>query len=274
MPTFLTHATVLLSVGTPVAATLGAGTAADDWDWSYTHSWSLINTNGRMGVAGLLTGDEAKFLATNNDIVGVGGTFGEASGGVPVVYAHGEVAQAAAAKQLKSYNPNLKVIIYRNSGINIDGQLQACKEFDAHPEWLLRNSTGAPAGTQSWYDFTAEGMSNWWINSTINAMTDFYSVNGTFIDGIFIDGAGDGAVASDDGFHLAPGKTVALNKSHYEAVKELTRRVNVLRPGMFTVGNGAVVSQCGRHADTTMPWGQDCAYNLGALDGVCAEHFG
>ena len=100
------------------------------------------------------------------------------------------------------------------------------------------------------------------------------SANSTYIDGIFIDGAGDGTVGLATGFHLAPGKVVALNKSHYEAVKELTRRVKALRPGMFTVGNGAVVSQCNRHADSTMPWGQDCATNLDALDGVCAEHFG
>jgi hypothetical protein len=130
-------------------ATLGAGTSVDDWDWSYTHSWGLVNTNGRTGASGLLTEYEAKFLANNNDIVGVGGTFGESSG--EGVYAHGEAAQAAAAKQLKSYNPNVKVIIYRNSGINIDGQLQACKEFDAHPEWLLRNSTGGAVGSQQWY---------------------------------------------------------------------------------------------------------------------------
>ena len=64
------------------------------------------------------------------------------------------------------------MIIYRNSDINIDGQLQACKEFDAHPEWLLRNTTGGVVGTQQWYDFTAPGMSDWWINSTIDALTD------------------------------------------------------------------------------------------------------
>ena len=241
----------LLSFIVQTTSTLGAGTAADDWDWSYTHSWSLVNTNGRMGAAGLLTDYEAKFLATHNDIVGVGGTFGEAAGGVPVVYAHGEAAQAAAAKQLKSYNPNVKVIIYRNSGINIDGQLQACKEFDNHPEWLLRNSTGSPVGTQLWYDFTFEGMRNWWINSTIDALTDFYSVNGTYIDGVYIDGASD-EVASAFGLKgITTAKAVALNASHYAAIKELTRRVKALRPGMFTIGNGAVVSQCLRHADGT-----------------------
>ena len=170
MAAFLTHAVLLSGVIASATAALGAGSAADDWDWSYTHSWGLVNTNGRHGAAGVLTDYEANFLANNNDIVGVGGTFGEACG--PGVYAHGEAAQAAAAKQLKSHNPNVKVIIYRNSDINIDGQLQACKEFDAHPEWLLRNTTGGVVGTQQWYDFTAPGMSDWWINSTIDALTD------------------------------------------------------------------------------------------------------
>lgn len=59
------------------------------------------------------------------------------------------------------------------------------------------------APTPPWYYLSAY---NWWINSTIDAMTNFYSVNGTAIDGVYIDAAGDGAVGLWDYQNLSPGK--------------------------------------------------------------------
>ena len=52
-----------------------------------------------------------------DDIIGIGGTFG----GGPNT---GEAAQAAAAKHLKQYNSKVVILIYRNTNVVIDGQLQ------------------------------------------------------------------------------------------------------------------------------------------------------
>jgi hypothetical protein len=82
-----------------------------------------------------MTAEQAQFAATHYDIIGIGGTFGSAKN-------EGEAAQAAAAKLLKRFNSKVKVLIYRNTNLVIDGQLESDLVFKAHPEWVLRNSTG------------------------------------------------------------------------------------------------------------------------------------
>ena len=62
-----------------------------------------------------MTAADAKFAATHYDIIGIGGTFGSGANG-------GEVAQAAAAKQLKQYNSKVVVLIYRNTEVVIVGR--------------------------------------------------------------------------------------------------------------------------------------------------------
>lgn len=215
-----------------------------------------------------MTDAEARFAATHYDIIGIGGTFGSPPH-------HGEAAQAAAAKQLKLHNANVTVLIYRNSNLVIDGQLQSDLVFDAHPEWLLRNASGAPvynSPSQPFINFTDPAAREWWVSSCISAITQ--QPNGSAIDGVWVDGAGDFEVMFRG---LAHGQNALLNASHALAVKELTSRLHAIRPTMMTLGNGAVLPTCGRADDGTkygkMDW-SPCARNLPFMDGVCAEHFG
>ena len=215
-----------------------------------------------------MTDAEARFAATHYDIIGIGGTFGSEPH-------HGEAAQAAAAKQLKLHNANVTVLIYRNSNLVIDGQLQSDLVFDAHPEWLLRNASGAPvynSPSQPFINFTDPAAREWWVSSCVRAITQ--QPNGSAIDGVWIDGAGDFEVMFRG---LAHGQNALLNASHALAVKDLTSRLHAIRPTMMTLGNGAVVPSCGRADDGTkygkMDW-SPCARNLPFVDGVCAEHFG
>ena len=121
-------------------------------------------------------------------MVGIGGTFDGGS------YS-GEMKQAAAAMQIKSYNSDVVILIYRNSNVVIEGQLQSDLKFQAHPEWILRNSTGGPIynitsnKTEPFINFTHPAAREWWVNSTVAAITQ--QPNGSAIDGVFVDGAGD-----------------------------------------------------------------------------------
>jgi hypothetical protein len=67
--------------------------------------------------------------------------------------------------------------------------------------------------------------------------------NGTAIDGVYSDGAGDFEVLFRG---LAPGQNSLPNASHALAVQELTKRLHAIRPGMLNIGNGAVMAECGR----------------------------
>ena len=116
---------VLLLVAATVATTSIDRSYDDkDWDWSRTHTWMEFNIRGKR-----MTPYQAEFAATHYDIIGIGGTF---DGGPN----SGEVTQAAAAKQLKQFNKNIKVLIYRNSNVVLEGELQSDLEFQAHPEWI------------------------------------------------------------------------------------------------------------------------------------------
>ena len=107
------------------AAVAGAAPAPPPFDWSRTRTWLQV------GGWSPFTEQQAEFLATHYDIIGLGGTFG----GGPH---SGEVMEAATARQLKQHNNATKVLIYRNSQISMD-MLQSDEEFEANPEWWLRN---------------------------------------------------------------------------------------------------------------------------------------
>ena len=177
------------------------------------------------------------------------------------------------AKQLKGINPDVKIIVYRNSELYVSKAFACGKTFEAHPEWTLKNASGAPVGT--WMDLTQEAGASWFINCTMSAFTDY--VNGSYIDGLYLDGGGSEGFST--GHKLAPGMMPKLNASHASVIKEITARLHAIRPDGFTIGNGGMRAQCNRPApgsegNGSMVLTLGCATNLDALDGVCGEKFG
>ena len=127
-----------------------------------------------------LTEEQARFAATHFDIIGPGG----AADGHPNA---GEVTQAAAAAQLKRYNPKVVILIYRNTNLVIEGVLHSDLEFQSHPEWMLRNASGAPVYNspgQPFINFTNPAAREWWVRGIVAAITD--QPNGTAIDGVYV----------------------------------------------------------------------------------------
>ena len=127
-----------------------------------------------------LTEEQARFAATHFDIIGPGG----AADGHPNA---GEVTQAAAAAQLKRYNPKVVILIYRNTNLVIEGVLHSDLEFQSHPEWMLRNASGAPVYNspgQPFINFTNPAAREWWVRGIVAAITE--QPNGTAIDGVYV----------------------------------------------------------------------------------------
>ena len=92
-------------------------------------------------------------------------------------------------EELKKYNKNIKVLVYRNSNLVIEGGLHSDLEFLAHPEWTLKNSSGSPiynnGNTQPFINFTNPAAREWWVSSIVSAITQ--QPNGTAIDGVYSD---------------------------------------------------------------------------------------
>jgi len=247
-------------------AVAGPGaTRHDDWDWSRTHTWLMFN------IRGPLTDDDARRVANRYDIVAIGGLFDYTPN-------TGEAAQADAAAAIKRHNPNATTLIYRNSQVVIEGELHSDLEFQAHPEWIIANASGAPVyntpgGGQPFINFTNPAARAWWVRGIVAAIAN--QPNGSAVDGVYVDGAGPTGEIMGRGLDI--GQDMLLNASHALAVQELTAALHALRPGLLTIGNGAVAAACGRTEDGSKYGIQDwtpCARNLPYLDGVCAEHFG
>ena len=135
---------------------VGSAASHDDWDWSRTHTWLMFNIRGAP-----LTDDDARRVANRYDIVGIGGLFD----GAPNT---GEAAQADAAAAIKRHNPNATTLIYRNSGVVLEGELHSDLEFQAHPEWIVANASGTPIYNiqatkfQPFINFTNPAARAWW----------------------------------------------------------------------------------------------------------------
>lgn len=151
--------------------------------------------------------------------------------------------------------------------MNINGQLASDKEFLAHKNWTLLDSKGNPvmnAPGQPFFDTSNPEMRAWFVDSTINAIHSAFPN----IDGIFADGSGTYIV---NGHNISAAKNEALNQGHTLMLAALLKELHALRSDFLLLGNGAVLDHC--YPPVKGKTGP-CSYNLDALDGVCAEHFG
>eukprot|EP00051_Salpingoeca_urceolata_P004156 m.63078 g.63078 ORF g.63078 m.63078 type:complete len:438 (-) comp13419_c0_seq2:17-1330(-) len=231
----------------PPPATLSSLSASSAWDWSRTHTWA------EFGSYANLTAEQAEFVATHYDIVGFGGNFGHAHAG--------EIGQAEAVRQLKSYRNSTKVLLYRNSIVSITGDLAADAIFQAHPEWWLRDQSGKVMydGTFKYIDWTVPAASNWFVSTAVNAIKN---VSNNLADGIWLDGGvGEANLISQLGVE----RNAAFNAAHRAGCKALTAAVHELGPGKLVLGNGLSLYRYN-------PGG--AVSDLANVDGGCTEHFG
>ena len=194
----------------------------------------------------LLTAEQASFVASHYSIVSI-----EKCTGKP----HTEQGIWTTAQQLKQLNPLIKVLFYSHTDQDNLDCYDASKEFLSHPEWWLRNDTGATifnpsSPTIPVMDFSVVAARAWWVNTPLNGTNASLS---KIIDGVFADGAG---------FIRCPGINAARCATLLEAKRELVREMQALLKGT----NDGLVFQ-------NPPKDFDQLKTLGDAGGIMGEHF-
>jgi len=141
-------------------------------------SWDRIPLTAHMGkLSGSFTDEEAQFLATHFPLIVI-----EKTQGVRVEK-HVEKPSYEAARQLKKYNPDTKVLFYLNTFIAYP-MYDAHQAFIDHPEWTLKDKNGNNVlvrGRLLRYDLSKPDLREWWSNICRDAVTQ------APFDGIFAD---------------------------------------------------------------------------------------
>ncbi|MBU2950938.1 putative glycoside hydrolase family 15 protein [Tamlana agarivorans] len=141
-------------------------------------SWDKVPVAFHFGKRGrLLTKKEAKFVASKSNFICLEKAHAN------VQFQHTEDAIEHEAKQLKKYNPNMKVIFYWNTFLDYP-MFKAHDEYQKHPEWWLKTTTGAldlKNANIKRYDLSNPEVRDWWTEVAKKAV-----VNGS-CDGVFMD---------------------------------------------------------------------------------------
>ena len=175
-----------------------------------------------------------------------------------------EAAVYRTARQLKAANAGVRVLFYwslTQAGI---GCYAANATLAAHPEWLLRNDTGAVVRPPR-VDLTVAAAAEWWLSVPMDAARGWAP---GVIDGVLADGAG---------YDKVPGVSAARNAAQYAAKRGLLARLQAAfdapGAGLAARGGGLVL------ANGLSEYDQDPAdpHNRGlarsGARGVMNEHF-
>ena len=159
-----------------LAAVAGCASAS-----GWQHGWETVGDMwwGDFGYS-LLTQQQASFVAQNYKIVSLEKCTGRSAG------MKTEAAIYQTARQLKAINPELKVLFYWSVTQAGVGCYAANDTLAAHPEWLLKDDTGAVVQPPR-IDVTNEDACNWWLDVPLNGTGSDTEVSG-LIDGILADG--------------------------------------------------------------------------------------
>jgi hypothetical protein len=199
---------------------------------SFTHGWGTA-LEGQFSDFGysLLSKKDAIFAATHYGMVSL-----EKCTGYPGVST--EAGIYATAAQLKTYNSNMRVFFYWP----VDQQSLNCyaayDEFMKHPDWWLRDDTGALvnfSATVPLMDASIKAARDWWVSVPLNG-------SGSPAAGII-----DGALIDHTGSRCPSSKISAARCANYTAgVSIMSRELQALfdaTNGGVVIGNGIVPTE-------------------------------
>ena len=161
------------------------------------------------------------------------------------------------AARLKALNPELKALFYWNTFLNY-ALYDACDVVEEHPEWLFRDTAGAPiykTGTLEQYNLLDPEFRAWWA-TVAGAGVKQYGCDGIFMDAV---NQAKRPVWMKRGW--GEGKEGALT----EAVIDMMRRA---REAMGQ--EGLLLYNGVRSTDASTTGGEYSAH----ADGFTIEHFG
>lgn len=170
-------ATWLLLIALP--AVLGFSLARGDAPSRYPKfDWDTVPIAFHFGDSdALMTPEQAAFVASKSNFIclekghGVG-QLGDTESGIE-----------QEARQLKRFNPDMKVIFYWNTFLDYS-MFAAHEDYGRHPEWWLRTLDGEldlKNGRMRRYDLSKPEVRDWWTDVAHEAV-----VNGS-TDGVFMD---------------------------------------------------------------------------------------
>ncbi len=141
-------------------------------------SWDTVPVGFHFGKDGsLLTPQEAEFVATHASFICL------EKGHAGRQFRHTEDGIEYEARQLKGFNPNLKVIFYWNTFLDYR-MFRAHDEYQKHPDWWLRTKSGKldkKNGDLMRYDLSNAEIRAWWTDVAKKAVVDG-SCDGVFMD--------------------------------------------------------------------------------------------
>lgn len=141
-------------------------------------SWETVPVAFHFGhTPSLMTEEEAKFIASKSNFICL--EKAHATG----QFEHTEEGIEEEAKQLKKYNPDMKVIFYWNTFLDYS-MFEAHDEYQKHPDWWLKTQDGEldlKNGRTKRYDLSNPEVRDWWTEVARKAVVDGSS------DGVFMD---------------------------------------------------------------------------------------
>lgn len=141
-------------------------------------SWETVPVAFHFGKnSGLMTEAEAKFVAAKSNFICLekGHALGQ--------FESTEEGIEQEARQLKKYNPNMKVIFYWNTFLDYP-LFEAHQTYQEHPEWWLKTKDGEldlKNGHLKRYDLSNPKVRNWWTDVAQKAVLEG-STDGVFMD--------------------------------------------------------------------------------------------
>lgn len=214
-------------------------------------SWDKVPVAFHFGKnASLMTDEEAQFVASRAGFICL-----EKAHAINQ-FKYTEEGIEREARQLKKYNPDLKVIFYWNTFLDYP-MFKAHEEYQKHPEWWLRKLDGTldkKKGRIRRYDLSNLDVRDWWTDVARKAV-----IEGS-CDGVFMDAFPQIS---------APGNKVIWGIEKYNAIQE--GLLNIPKETRSKIGVNKLIFYNGIRSIPSRRIGNDY---IEFTDGVMIEHFG
>lgn len=114
------------------------------------------------------------------------GVYGNSSARGTPFYYNSIKSSTETAKSLKALNPDMKVLMYWNSGLHYN--MYEC-ESEVQASWLLPRESSQPAR----YNYSVEAFRSWWVDCAVSAVVNSDgALDGLFLDAVSLVDVGSG----------------------------------------------------------------------------------
>ncbi|MFC1766222.1 alpha-L-fucosidase [Planctomycetota bacterium] len=214
-------------------------------------SWDTVPVGFHFAKDGpLMTAEEAEFVASHGSFICL------EKGHASRQFRYTEDGIEQEARQLKTFNPDIKVIFYWNTFLDY-GMFRAHQDYQQHPEWWLKTVDGTldfKNRRLKRYDLSHPEVRAWWTDVARKAV-----VEGS-CDGIFLDALPQ---------IKAEGNKTLWGQEKYDAIQR--GLANLIKEARTKIGKDRLIFYNGIRSTPSLQIGVDY---LEHIDAVMIEHFG